>query len=63
MSHRDNLPDNVTDKMIDDHFGSNPCPECEGDGEIMKWEDESVGWFPVECPDCEGTGVATPNTP
>ena len=59
----DNLPDNVTDKDIDDHFGSPPdCERCEGEGQIHCPDCEGVDCAiccnegTVECPDCEGDG-------
>lgn len=60
MNHRDNLPDNVTDKMIDDHFGADPCPECNGDGEINCGCPRCNGVDCIDCPVCDGTGVAQP---
>lgn len=54
-----NLPDNVTDKMIDDHFGSPPdCERCDGGGFIIcPGCDECDGDGTIKCPDCEGEGV------
>lgn len=57
-----NLPDNVTDQMIDDHFGSpDDCEKCEGDGQIPCPDCEGLACDlceegTVECPDCDGDG-------
>ena len=63
MTHS-NLPDNVTDKMIDDHFGSPPdCEECDGSGCVNCPDcsgspcQDCNGTGEIECPDCEGYGT------
>ena len=48
-------PAGVTDRDIDEHFGSPPeCPECNGTGELDDEEDGGI----IECPVCNGTGIA-----
>lgn len=41
-----NLPDNVTEAMIDAHFGRDDCETCDGTGTVSD----------AVCPDCDGTG-------
>ena len=47
-------PPGVTDREIDENFGSAPdCEKCGGSGFVRD------GSYCVECPVCHGTGLAT----
>lgn len=48
-----NMPDGVTDKMIEDQ-SAECCIECEGTGEI---ESDDIDDGIIECPNCNGSGV------
>jgi len=51
-----NLPDDVTDAMIDDHFQEDDqCLECENG---LVYFDDRDEWFP--CDACKGTGLVRP---